>query len=1246
MATTRKSKTAKGASKRKASARPKRPGPSLALDLEALRSESEETLNLPDDPGGRTAYFLESRVDAKGRIPRKLFFNASRVRRDLDRQLQARGAEDGRPLAPGGPGSVNWTPLGPSVIPHGQADTHPPVSGRVRSLAVGVGAARVYAGAVNGGVWLSENGGLSWRPIDDYATSPGTTSGMEADSLAVGSIAVTWGTTQATDTIYVGTGEPSGNSDAYLGIGVKRSAAGGAPGTWALEATNLAGRSIYRLAIDPADTTVVLAATSAGLYRRPASGSAASWTKITSASFPASAATDVLIAGTGSAKRYYVAFQGGAVFSSSDLASWTSLSGSGATGRVVLAAGESDPSVVYALGAGGTLARLAGSSFEAVAGVPQALFFGNQGWYDMLLAVDPANADTVYFGGDLVLDGDWTLSLYKGTITGGAGSRTFPFNSANDVFVNASGERRSDRVPSDPTWIGAGIHSDGHTIAFAAAAGGGHDGSHVWIGCDGGIFASASSGARGSFVARNTGLAITEMEYLAQRPDTDAVLFAGAQDNGNLRSWGEEAWFESPEGDGGATLIDPNDQYQVMREYVRTTLNTCTDGGVSGSWPGVNFPPVTAATAAQRSAAATESGATNFYAPLASSPAGVSPTLAAFGTNRLWLTENWGGSWVTLPTASNPYVPATPNATQDVLDGNPVTGIAFASGTRIYASTFNAVWRFDLAGGTWTRTALPTTGIPSFPSVTDLSADGAGNVYAALGGNGHNHLWFYNGTSWLAAGPAQTTLDVPCHAVAVDPANPNVVFLGSDVGCWRGVKSGTSWTWEPFSQGLPESAITDLAVHERARLLRAATHGRGVWEYPLDATTGQDPEIYMRANSADTGRLNGGSRSPWIEGAPDPTRKGFSVYHWMSADIKVRRGSLPSLPALNSPPDFGDFAANIGDYRDTENIETIDASGPNRVFVEVHNRGLTPIPGAMVRVLLLVTDAYAGLPSLPSEYAARINAGDTSNWVSGSQWHFADATSPYRTLPEPVDARVPQVVEFPLDVSSLGLPTGHNHVCAAAFITTAADPLSSTEPSLDGLTMQDRRAVHRNLHVVPLGATPSTGKAFGEAATVVLGYSNFGRRARKTELFIDRRDFSGDLSLVLPRGVGTGLKLDGLVLTKIGELDGLKEHLETWTQDLHKRLEHRITVNGGIDSQVEQLRRLDLSRVLVMQEKPKAALGGLTLPAGESAWAAITLRAPEGAKPGESFRFDVIQRAGKQIVGGSTYMLGVRKPRR
>jgi hypothetical protein len=463
-----------------------------------------------------------------------------------------------------------------------------------------------------------------------------------------------------------------------------------------------------------------------------------------------------------------------------------------------------------------------------------------------------------------------------------------------------------------------------------------------------------------------------------------------------------------------------------------------------------------------------------FYGPIAATPAGVTPTLAAFGTHRLWLTPDWGSSWVTLPTGTNPYTPATPDLTQDQLDGSPIRAIAFASASLIFAATQNGVWRFDQAGAGWTSTPITTANLPSGRIITALAVEdpASGSLYVTLGGSGFDHVWYFDGSSWLSAGLTASTLDVPAHAVAVDPSSTQHLYLGTDVGCWRGFKTGSgTWTWELFSQGLPESAITDLAIHARARLLRAATHGRGVWEVRLDDTSERDPDIYMRVNYADTGRLQDGTRFPWVDGAQDPTAPGRNVNHSMSADIKVRRGSLAAhLPALGTPPNYLDFANGLGDAIDpATHLETADVAGTNQVFIQVHNRSLTPVPGGQVQVLLLLADASTGLPALPDGYTAHINQADpTKSWLADSGWSFADPAVPYRNLPGTLDVRAPQVVEYDLDCSTLSLPAGHNQVCAAAFVTTtiATEQLSSTATDLDQLTMQDKHVVYRTLLLV------------------------------------------------------------------------------------------------------------------------------------------------------------------------------------
>src|SRR5262249_18912677 len=319
-------------------------------------------------------------------------------------------------------------------------------------------------------------------------------------------------------------------------------------------------------------------------------------------------------------------------------------------------------------------------------------------------------------------------------------------------------------------------------------------------------------------------------------------------------------------------------------------------------------------------------------------------------------------------------------------------------------------------------------------------------------------------------------------------------------------------------------------------------------------------------NFADTGRLPGGARFPWVEGAQDPTARDFNVYHWMCPDIRVRRPSLGG-PTIGTPPSFLDFSTNIGDYIDTSHAETADDAGTNRVFIQVHNRALTPLAGSDVRVLLLLTDAAAGLPALPADYAARIIAGDTTNWVAGSSWRFADSMTPYRTLSNTIDARTSQVVYYDFDFSTMALPAGHNHVCAAVFVTTisASDRLLNPgNTSLDALTMIDRHVAHRNLHLVPAGARPIPPQARAwqhEPQTVILDFHNALREETEIEVVIDRRHMVGPLTMMLPRlnlSDSAGA-LDGWRRTQAG---GLPEEIAEHAASLLERLGEAVEELG------------------------------------------------------------------------------------
>ncbi len=804
-----------------------------------------------DDPRGRARYFRRSRTGVDRKMLRGAILKASVLKRFTERNLLEKHGFPARPTPPGGSGSVNWASLGPTKVDGGQAGaTRVVVSGRVTAIVVGPGGTRVYVGTANGGVWITEDAGSTWAALDEFANTPAGGSGtvasnLEADSLAVGAVTVKFGTARGNDLVFVGTGEPGAGVDGYFGIGIKSSSDGGA--TFSLEATNLASTEIYRIVIDPDDPTIVFAATTSGLYQRPTTAPFTNWNQITSTFANANgAASYVIVAGTGATKAYYVGFDSDTVYKSPDGAAWNAVPGFSGSGRIVLAAGENDPSVIYALVSDGTLNRMdsgTGGNFQAVSGVPRALFAGGQGSYDEVVAVDPTNANTIYLVGDLTLDSnDWALSIYKGTITGSPGSYVFPFNAANDQ-TTAGDARTTTNVASDPTWIGSGIHPDGHALAFATKADGTHDGSIVWVGSDGGVFASTSSGALKSFSAKNQGLNLTQMTYIGLRPDTADVLYGGCQDNGTIRFSlaGTKSWLEVVEGDGGGVAIDPNKPAQVIRQYIRADLSVSNDDGAN--WASAGLP------VAGGSAEDIRSG---FYGPIKSLAAGAK-TVVAFGTNRLWWRTDWSDAWQSLPSNSSTDVldDPTPNDTTNPPPSFvPVTAIAIASGTRVYAATSQVpavangagqVWRFDFASGAWTKTALPAlpSTVPSVRFFTALSVEDpvAGTVYVTVGSGGGEHVFYFDGTAWASAGFSATNVDVPTHAVAVDPDNPADVYVGTDVGVWKGTRSGTSWTWTPFSQGLPEAAVTDLAVHSASRKLRAATHGRGVWEIALGAAS-------------------------------------------------------------------------------------------------------------------------------------------------------------------------------------------------------------------------------------------------------------------------------------------------------------------------------------------------------------------------------------------------------------------------
>jgi len=70
------------------------------------------------------------------------------------------------------------------------------------------------------------------------------------------------------------------------------------------------------------------------------------------------------------------------------------------------------------------------------------------------------------------------------------------------------------------------------------------------------------------------------------------------------------------------------------------------------------------------------------------------------------------------------------------------------------------------------------------------------------------------------------------NAIEIDPWNTNRLWVAADRGVFQTLDAGG--TWADFSATLPNCYIGDLIFHQHARVLRAGTRNRGVWEIPVD----------------------------------------------------------------------------------------------------------------------------------------------------------------------------------------------------------------------------------------------------------------------------------------------------------------------------------------------------------------------------------------------------------------------------
>jgi hypothetical protein len=463
----------------------------------------------------------------------------------------------------------------------------------------------------------------------------------------------------------------------------------------------------------------------------------------------------------------------------------------------------------------------------------------------------------------------------------------------------------------------------------------------------------------------------------------------------------------------------------------------------------------------------------------------------------------------------------------------------------------------------------------------------------------------------------------------VHPNDPNTIYVSTWIGVFRGtITAGTPPTaaWTPFDEGLPDGLdVNDIWVNQTTGVLSIGTMGHGAYQRDVRLGITCPPvQLVVRDDVFDRGVTPSPSGIPDPEHpVPDPARPGFykpnddpgsMLYWWCSPDIRIDVPSQDAPANLIANADHVEFetapveiaSPPPGVMRDSDPVR----GQPARAYVQVTNRGIRP--ASSVRVVALWADATAGLPLLPADFwTTTFPGGSTACGAldTSTGWNFVQPASPCRVIPV-VNPLVPEVVGFDWAVP-LGAAT---HSCMLAIAESADDPLDpsvrSTNERRPWVFIPNNRQIGlRNLHVVTASGPHEPAQGVGG-----MNVPNHNRKSKFVELVLSRGDLAEDaeLGMLCPPGFG----FDDSEL---------------------ERVEAKLT-----EEQQSHAKRLKLDPTVIwMVRKQSVAIRRLPVEPGQTLRIGLVFHSGSKTEPGTASRFTVLQRQGKTVLGGSTFVLRV-----
>ncbi|MBO3698092.1 sialidase family protein [Roseivirga sp. E12] len=687
------------------------------------------------------------------------------------------------------------------------------MGGRIADIAVNPhNKSNWYVAVGSGGVWKTDNSGITWKPVFDNQAS-----------YSIGTVSIDPNTPS---TVWVGTGENVSGRHVGWGDGVYKSTNAGA--TW--QRMGLAkSEHIGKILIDPRNSDVVLVAAEGPLWS------------------------------AGGERGLYRSTDGGKT--------WTAtLQIDENTGVTDIEFDPSNPDVIYAaayqrrrktwsLLAGGPKSGIYkstdnGSTWKKITtGLPRA-DMGKIG-----LAVTPANPDLVYA---TIESDNRNKGFYKSTnkgeswakqnsyTSGGTGPHYYQEIEASpqnpdliyqmDVFI-----RVTRNAGKDFNVLGTGRekHSDNHALWIDP-----DNGNHLIAGTDAGLYETFDEGTTWRHfpnmpVAQFYKIALDNAEPFYN-------IVAGAQDLGTLigpsRTTNTEGvrnqdWYIPLGADGYDAAFDPEDPNIVYMEIQGGELNRLD----RRTEEVIKIKPSPAPGDAPERF--------NWDAPIIVSPHD-SKTIY-FGSQRVWKSEDRGDSWTVI---SQDLTTNTNRYTLEMMDKVPSVDALYDNGAMSKYATLTGISESPVAKGllytgsddglihvseddgqSWKKAgSLPKVPERSFINDIEASQHDANTVFAIADahklGDYNTYLFMSanKGRSWqsIAGDLPQGTI---VWSIKQDHVDKNLLFLGAEYGIYFSPNMGKNWI---KMAGVPTIPFRDVELHPRDNDLVGGTFGRGI--YVLD----------------------------------------------------------------------------------------------------------------------------------------------------------------------------------------------------------------------------------------------------------------------------------------------------------------------------------------------------------------------------------------------------------------------------